>query len=168
MAQARLPRRCPGHRRGTDQIPWQHWQGQRRVQSPGRGGQRSPGDIYAPPRLRSDMIHPTAVVHPKAELGRDCEIGPYCVLGEYVVLGDSCRLHSHVVIDGHTRLGRRNEIFPFATLGLKTQDLKWKGGLTRTEIGDDNTIRESVTVHSATSDGDATVIGSKNHILAYS
>jgi UDP-N-acetylglucosamine acyltransferase len=113
------------------------------------------------------MIHPTAIVHPKAQLGADCEIGPYCVIGEHVILGDGCKLHSHVVIDGHTKLGRRNEIFPFASIGLKTQDLKWKGGITRTEIGDDNTFREYVTVHSATGDGEATVVGSNNHILAY-
>ena len=112
-------------------------------------------------------IHPTAVVHPKAEIGAECELGPYCVVGEHVVLGAACRLHSHVVIDGHTRLGERNEVFPFASLGLKTQDLKWKGGITRTEIGDHNTFREYVTVHSATGDGEATVIGSYNHILAY-
>jgi len=112
-------------------------------------------------------IHPTAVVHPKAEIGAECEIGPYCVVGEHVVLGAACRLHSHVVIDGRIRLGKHNEIFPFASLGLKTQDLKWKGGITRTEIGDHNTFREYVTVHSATGDGEATVIGSHNHILAY-
>ena len=113
------------------------------------------------------MIHQTAVIHPKAQIGAKCEIGPYCVIGENVVLGDECRLHSHVVIDGHTVLGKRNEIFPFASIGLKTQDLKWKGGITRTQIGDDNTFREYVTIHSATSDGEATVVGSKNHILAY-
>jgi UDP-N-acetylglucosamine acyltransferase len=113
------------------------------------------------------MIHPTAVIHPKAQIGANCRIGPYCVIGENVVLGEGCLLHSHVVIDGHTRLGRANEIFPFASIGLKTQDLKWKGGLTRTEIGDGNTFREYVTVHSATGDGEATVVGSKNHILAY-
>jgi UDP-N-acetylglucosamine acyltransferase len=113
------------------------------------------------------MIHPTAVVHPKAQLGEDCQIGPYCVIGEHVELGDRCRLASHVVIDGHTRLGRNNEIFPFASIGLKTQDLKWKGGLTRTEIGDSNTFRESVTIHSATGDGEATTVGSHNAILAY-
>jgi len=112
-------------------------------------------------------IHPTAVVHPKAEIGAECEIGPYCMVGEHVVLGARCRLHSHVVIDGHIQLGQSNEIFPFACLGLKTQDLKWKGGITRTEIGDHNTFREYVTVHSATGDGEATVIGSHNHILAY-
>jgi len=112
------------------------------------------------------MVHPTAVIHPQAQLGAGCEIGPYCVLGAQVVLGDGCKLHAHVVIDGHTTLGRENEIFPFACLGLKTQDLKWKGGLTRTRIGDRNTFREYVTVHSATGDGEATVIGSHNHILA--
>jgi UDP-N-acetylglucosamine acyltransferase len=113
-------------------------------------------------------IHSSAVVHPKAQIGEGCEIGPYCVIGEHVALGDRCRLHSHVVIDGHTKLGKENEIFPFASIGLKTQDLKWKGGITRTEIGDNNTFREYVTVHSATSDGNATMIGSHNHILAYS
>jgi UDP-N-acetylglucosamine acyltransferase len=71
------------------------------------------------------------------------------------------------VIDGNTVLGRKNEIFPFASIGLKTQDLKWKGGITQTEIGDENTFREYVTVHSATGDGEKTVIGSRNHILAY-
>lgn len=113
------------------------------------------------------MIHPTAVVHPGARIGDGCEVGPYCVIGEHVVLGPGCRLHSHVVVDGHTTLGSGNELFPFACIGLKTQDLKFKGGVTRTEIGDRNTFREHVTVHSATSDGDATVVGSDNHILAY-
>ena len=114
------------------------------------------------------MVHPSAIIHPGAHVGADCEIGPYCVVGEHVELGGRCRLHSHVVVDGHTRLGQENEIFPFASIGLKTQDLKWKGGLTRTEIGDRNTFREYATVNSATGDGEATVIGSDNHILAYS
>jgi len=114
------------------------------------------------------MIHPTAIIHPNAQIGMGCDIGPYCVIGEHVVLGDNCRLHSHVVIDGHTILGRENEIFPFACIGLKTQDLKWKGGLTRTEIGDRNTFRESITVNSATGDGEVTRVGSHNHVLAYS
>jgi len=113
------------------------------------------------------MIHKTAVVHPKAKIGAGCEIGPYCVIGEHVVLGARCKLHSHVVIDGHTKLGKENEIFPFASIGLKTQDLKWKGGTTRTEIGNGNTFREYVTIHSATGDGEVTVIGSHNTILAY-
>jgi UDP-N-acetylglucosamine acyltransferase len=115
----------------------------------------------------STTIHSTAVVHAGAQIGDGCQIGPYCVLGENVVLGANCRLHSHVVIDGHTVLGEGNEILPFASIGLKTQDLKWKGGTTWTRIGDRNTFREYVTVHSATGDGDATVVGSDNHILAY-
>jgi len=116
----------------------------------------------------STTIHPSAVVHPNAQIGSDCEIGPYCVLGEHVVLGAGCRLHSHVVIDGNTRLGRANEIFPFASIGFKTQDLKWKGGATFTQIGDHNTFREHVTVHSATGAGEVTKMGSGNHIIAYS
>jgi UDP-N-acetylglucosamine acyltransferase len=114
------------------------------------------------------MISPLSVVHPSARIGAGCEIGPFCVIGENVVLGNNCRLHSHVVIDGYTELGEGNEIFPFASIGLKTQDLKWKGGITRTKIGDQNTFREYVTIHSATSEGETTVVGSHNHILAYS
>ena len=72
-----------------------------------------------------------------------------------------------MVIDGHTKLGRENEIFPFAALGKKTQDLKWKGGVTRLEIGDQNVFREGVTVHCATDDGNATVIGSNNLLLTH-
>lgn len=112
-------------------------------------------------------IHPSAIIHPHARIGAGCEIGPYCVIGERVALGENCRLHSHVVIDGETQLGRGNEIFPFASIGLKTQDLKWKGGTTRTIIGDFNTFRENVTIHSATGDGETTVVGSHNHVLAY-
>ena len=113
------------------------------------------------------MIHPTALIDPAARLGADCDVGPYCVIGPDVVIGDRCRLHAHVVVDGHTTLGVENEVFPFACLGLKTQDLKWKGGVNRAVIGDRNTLREFVTVHCSTQDGDATVIGSDNHILAY-
>lgn len=113
------------------------------------------------------QIHPSAVVHPKAKLGANCFVGPFCVIGEHVVLGKNCRLHSHVVIDGHTSLGNDNEIFPFASIGLKTQDLKWQGGVTRTEIGDSNTFREYVTINSATGDRETTRVGSNNHVLAY-
>lgn len=113
------------------------------------------------------MIHPTAIIHPKAQIGKDCEIGPYCVIGEHVTLGDNCKLLSHVVVDGHTVLGNRNQIFPFAAIGLKTQDLKWKGGVTHLRIGDDNVFREGVTIHSATDDGDTTLVGSNNVLLTH-
>jgi UDP-N-acetylglucosamine acyltransferase len=113
------------------------------------------------------MVHSSAIIHPKAEIGPGCEIGPYCVIGENVTLGENCKLHSHVVIDGHTKIGKGNEIFPFASIGKKTQDLKWKGGVTRLEIGDRNVFREGVTIHSATDDGEATVVGSDNLLLTY-
>lgn len=113
------------------------------------------------------MIHPTAIIHPKAQIGAGCDIGPYCVIGEHVMLGDGCKLHSHVVVDGHTRLGRENEIFPFTAIGMKTQDLKFKGGRPRLEIGDHNVFREGVTIHCATNDGEATVIGSHNLFIIH-
>jgi UDP-N-acetylglucosamine acyltransferase len=114
-------------------------------------------------------IHPTAVVDPKAEIGADCVVGPYCVIGPNVRLGDGCWLHSHVVIDGLTTIGKGNRFFPHACIGLQTQDLKWRpGNKCYLEIGDDNTFRESVTVHTATGDGLKTVVGSHNNFLAYS
>ncbi|MDA7521390.1 acyl-ACP--UDP-N-acetylglucosamine O-acyltransferase [Verrucomicrobia bacterium] len=113
------------------------------------------------------MIHSSAIIHPAAEIDADCEIGAFCVIGEHVKMGPRNRLHSHVVIDGHTTIGEENEIFPFTAVGTRTQDLKWKGGTTWTHVGDRNTIRENVTIHSATGDGDATVIGSDNSLLSY-
>jgi len=113
------------------------------------------------------MIHASAIIHPKAKIDPGCEIGSYCVIGEHVTLGENCKLHSHVVVDGHTKLGARNEIFPFAAIGMKTQDLKYKGGAPRLEIGDDNVFREGVTVHCGTNDGEATVIGSHNLFIIH-
>jgi UDP-N-acetylglucosamine acyltransferase len=114
-------------------------------------------------------IHPTAVIHPKAQVTADCEIGPYCVIGENVKLGAGCCLHSHVVLDGLTTIGKGNRFYPHACIGLQTQDLKWKpGNKCYLEIGDNNTFRESVTVHTATGDGLKTVIGSHCNFLAYS
>ena len=113
------------------------------------------------------MIHPSAVIHSKAQIGSGCEIGPYCVIGEHVTMGDNCRLHSHVVIDGHAKIGKRNEFFPFAAVGMKTQDLKYKGGAPRLEIGDNNVFREGTTIHCGTNDGEATAIGSNNLFLIH-
>ncbi len=112
------------------------------------------------------MIHPSAIIHPGAQIGANCAIGPYCVIGEHVVLGAGNRLHSHIVVDGHTVIGNENEIFPFTTVGVRSQDLKWAGGTTWTRIGDHNTFREHVEIHSATGEGEATVIGSHNNLLA--
>jgi UDP-N-acetylglucosamine acyltransferase len=113
------------------------------------------------------QVHSTAVIEEGARIGEDCHIGPYCVIGANVKLGPSCKLHSHVVIDGHTELGSENTFYPFASIGLQTQDLKYEGATTHTRIGSHNTFREYVTIHSATGEGDATVIGDHNNFLAY-
>ncbi|MCZ7591352.1 MAG: acyl-ACP--UDP-N-acetylglucosamine O-acyltransferase [Kiritimatiellae bacterium] len=112
-------------------------------------------------------IHPTAVVSSEAELGENVVIGPFCSVGPQVTLGDGARLVSHVVVDGFTKLGAGCTIFPFASVGLQTQDLKYAGGRPGVIIGDHTTLRESVTVNAATADGDFTRIGSHCHIMAY-
>ena len=112
-------------------------------------------------------VHSTAAIEEGAQIGDGCRIGPYCVIGPDVKLGSGCKLHSHVVINGRTEIGEDNEFYPFCSIGLKTQDLKWDGGISGTQIGSNNTFREYVTVHSATGDGDVTVVGSHNNLLAY-
>jgi UDP-N-acetylglucosamine acyltransferase len=82
-----------------------------------------------------------------------CTIGPFCTIGPEVVLGEDCTLISHVVLDGRTRIGARNVIHPFTAIGVPPQDLKYKGEPTAVEIGDDNTIRESVTISRGTMKG---------------
>jgi UDP-N-acetylglucosamine acyltransferase len=97
-----------------------------------------------------------------------CEVGPYSTIGPDVVLGEDCRLISHVVLDGHTRIGARNLIYPFTSIGVPPQDLKYGGEPTQTEIGDENTIRECVTISRGTVNGGAiTRVGSKNLLMAY-
>ncbi|MFC1462736.1 acyl-ACP--UDP-N-acetylglucosamine O-acyltransferase [Verrucomicrobiota bacterium] len=113
-------------------------------------------------------VHPTAIVAEGAELGADVEIGPYCIVGPNVSIGDETRLMSHVVLDGFTRLGSRCTVFPFACIGTQTQDLKYKGDKTSVEIGDGTTLREYVTVNSATNEGEVTSVGTGCHIMAYS
>jgi UDP-N-acetylglucosamine acyltransferase len=113
------------------------------------------------------MIHPSATVHQEARLGVDVAVGPYCVVGPNVSIGDGTRLHSHVVLDGNTTVGAGCSIFPFASVGTQTQDLKFKGGRTFVEIGDKTTLREFVTVNSGTNDGEITRVGSGCHIMAY-
>ena len=98
-------------------------------------------------------IHPTAVVSPKARLGYDCFVGPYSIIGDEVELGDRVRLESHCVIDGRTSIGEGTHIFPFVSIGLASQDLKYKGEPSETRIGKRNKIREFVTVHRGTAGG---------------
>ncbi|MCW5547591.1 MAG: acyl-ACP--UDP-N-acetylglucosamine O-acyltransferase [Opitutaceae bacterium] len=113
-------------------------------------------------------IHPSAVVEPGARLGDDVEIGPFAYVGAEVTLGAGTRLHHHASVEGFTVLGEGCEIFPYACIGGKTQDLKFKGGRPGLRAGDRNVFREYVTVHAATFDGDFTVLGSHNTVLAYS
>ena len=96
------------------------------------------------------MIHPTAIVSPLAKLGSNVRIGPYCIIGANVEIGDDCVLHSHVVIEGYSKIGCGNEFFPFVVIGGKTQDLKYQGEPTYVEIGDRNVFRENCTVHRGT------------------
>ena len=112
-------------------------------------------------------IHPTAVVDPAADLGADVEIGPLCYVGAGVVLGDRTRLHHHASVEGNTVLGPACEVFPYACLGGKTQDLKFKGGNPGVRIGARNVFREYCTVNAATNDGDFTRVGDDNTFLAY-
>jgi UDP-N-acetylglucosamine acyltransferase len=113
------------------------------------------------------QIHPTAIVEPGAQLGENVRIGAYAYVGPRVTLGDGCLLHHHANIEGLTTLGRENEVYPFACIGMKTQDLKYRGGSPGTRIGDRNVFREYVSVHAATKDGEWTVIGDDNLLLAY-
>lgn len=112
-------------------------------------------------------IHPLAVVQPGAELGADVTIGPFCAVGPNVRLGDRVVLRSHVSVDGHATLGAGCEIWPFASIGGKTQDLKYKGGAPRLVVGDNTVIRECATLNCATFDGGETRVGSKCLIMAY-
>jgi len=106
-------------------------------------------------------IHPSAVVAAGAVVPESCTIGPFCTIGPEVVLGEECRLVSHVVLDGRTRIGARNVFYPFSSIGVAPQDLKYKGEPTETIIGDDNTIRENVTISRGTvGGGGATRVGS--------
>ena len=113
-------------------------------------------------------IHPTAIVDPAAQLADTAEIGPYCVVGGDVRIGAGTRLMSHVVIDGCTTIGDGCTIFPFASLGTRTQDLKYKGGRPRVEIGNRTTVREYVTVNQATFDGGLTRVGDDCLLMACS
>ena len=113
-------------------------------------------------------VHPTAVIHPSANVPSSCKIGPYCVIASNVELGEACELNSHVVIEGPSKIGARNQFFPFSSVGLAPQDLSYKGEPTRLEMGDDNTIREFVTINRGTvKGGGVTKMGSHILVMAY-
>src|SRR6185369_14737880 len=114
-------------------------------------------------------IHPTAIIDQKAKVHESCKIGPYSVVGPDVELGENCELISHVVIYGPTKIGSNNRFFPFSAIGIEPQDISYKGERTRLEIGDDNVIRENVTINRGTNKGGGiTRMGSHILIMAYS
>jgi UDP-N-acetylglucosamine acyltransferase len=114
------------------------------------------------------MIHPTAIIDPGAKVAASCHVGAYCVIGPDVELGENCRLLSHVVIEGPTKIGSNNSFFPYAAIGMAPQDVTYRGEPTRLEIGDYNEIREYVTLNRGTvKGGGLTKIGSHLLIMAY-
>ena len=114
------------------------------------------------------MIHATAIVADAAAIADDVEIGPYSVIGDDVEIGRGCKIQSHVVINGPTRIGENNHIYQFASIGDDPQDKKYKNELTRLEIGDRNTIREYCTISRGTvQDQGVTRLGDENWIMAY-
>lgn len=111
-------------------------------------------------------IHPTAVVHGSAQFADGVRVGPFCVIGPEVTIGDGTELRSHVVVESHTRIGRENVIFQFATVGGTPQDRKYQGEVTWCEVGDRNHVRECVTIHRGTGNGGSlTRIGNDNLIM---
>ncbi len=112
-------------------------------------------------------IHPSAVVAAGAVVPDSCAVGPFCTIGPEVALGEDCNLISHVVLDGRARIGARNTFYPFCAIGMAPQDLKYRGEATETVLGDDNTIRECVTVSRGTAGGGGvTRIGSDCLLMA--
>ncbi|KKN35951.1 hypothetical protein LCGC14_0778610 [marine sediment metagenome] len=114
------------------------------------------------------MIHQTAIIDPSANIADNVSVGPYTIIGADVEIGDGCEIMSHVVINGPTKIGKHNRIFQFASIGEEPQDKKFHGEKTFLEIGDNNLIRESVTINRGTSQGGGvTRIGNNNWIMAY-
>ena len=113
-------------------------------------------------------IHPTAIIEPGAQLGADVVIGAYAYVGAKAIIGAGTVLHHHANVEGRTTIGSKCEIFPFACVGTKTHDLKYKGGEPGLIVGDRNVFREYVSVHGATNDADYTRMGHDNVMLAYS
>jgi UDP-N-acetylglucosamine acyltransferase len=114
------------------------------------------------------VIHQTAIIDPSAVIGDNVKVGPYSVIGPKVVIGEGTEIASHVVINGPTKIGKNNRIFQFSSIGEEPQDKKFHGEDTTLEIGDNNLIRESVTINRGTvQGGGVTRIGSNNWIMAY-
>jgi UDP-N-acetylglucosamine acyltransferase len=116
----------------------------------------------------SVYIHPTAIVEDGAQLDDGVRVEAYAYVGAEVTLGAGTVVRHHATVEGYTFMGKNNTVHPYALIGGKTQDLKYKGGRPGLKIGDENSFREYATVHCATNDGDFTIVGSFNNLLAYS
>lgn len=115
------------------------------------------------------MIHHSSIVDPTAKIAESVEIGPFCLIGPDVEIGEDTKIESHVILKGPTKIGERNHIFQFSTLGDGSPDKKYNNEPTTLTIGDDNIIREGVTIHRGTiQDRGDTLIGNRNLIMAYS
>jgi UDP-N-acetylglucosamine acyltransferase len=113
-------------------------------------------------------IHPTAIVDPAARIAESAEIGPYCIVGAEVEVGARTRLMANIFVDGVTRIGEDNVFYPYSTVGVASQDLKYHGERSETRIGRRNKIREFVTIHRGTEGGGlVTGIGDDNLLMAY-
>jgi len=124
--------------------------------------------MQSQPTPSSTEIHPSAIVSTSAQIGAGCYIGPYVTIGADVTLGCGVRVDSHCVVDGQTRIGDETHVYPFVSIGLPPQDLKFAGEETETEIGCRSRIREFVTIHRGTpGGGGVTRIGSHSLIMAY-
>lgn len=114
------------------------------------------------------MIHETAIVDKKAELDHDVEVGPFSIIGPNVKIAAGTKVLAHAMIDGHTTLGKDNQVFSYCSIGTRPQDLSYKDEPTRTIIGDGNIFREYVSIHRGTKkDKEETVVGSNNMLMAY-
>jgi UDP-N-acetylglucosamine acyltransferase len=113
-------------------------------------------------------IHPTAIVDPTSKIADSADIGPYCIIGPEVDIGPGTRLMAHVYVEGPTTIGADNLFYPYSSIGVASQDLKYQGERAETRIGDRNKIREFVTIHRGTKGGGlVTSIGSDNLLMAY-
>ncbi len=113
-------------------------------------------------------IHQSSIIHPEAKIHENVVIGPFCSIGPNVEIGEGSILHSHVVVDGHTKIGKNNKFFQFNSIGAPPQDTSYKGEPTETIIGDNNTFREFVSIHRGTTKQDRkTIIGSNCFFMAY-
>lgn len=114
------------------------------------------------------MIHETAIISPGAKIGKNVSIGPWTYVGPDVEIGDDCVIHSHVVIKGPSKIGKGNQFYQFSTIGEDTPDKKYDGEKTWLEMGDNNIVRENVTIHRGTvQDKGVTKIGDNNLLMAY-